>query len=194
MCQRGRGRIPCPPSLVVRKPDVDDPGQECARRQNHIRCVELDPELRDNTTNAITGQDDVVDGLLKDRQIRLVFQTATDGCAIEGTVGLGTGSPDRGSFAAVEDPKLDAGFVCGDCHRTAQRIYLPDEMTFPDTSDRRVARHLPERFDTVSEQQRAPSHPRRSERRLGAGMSAANHDDIETFGITHVDSLSTGAK
>ena len=30
--------------------------------------------------------------------------------------------------------------------------------------------------------------------RLGAGMSAANHDDIETFGITHVDSLSTGAK
>ena len=48
-----------------------------------------------------------------------------------------------------------------------------------------IAAHLPQRLDIVREQQRARAHAGCGKRRLGAGVAAADHDDI-VFGLeTH---------
>ena len=51
-------------------------------------------------------------------------------------------------------------------------------MTFADTADRGVARHLTESVDGMSDQERAGTCARRSKRRFGPGVAAANHNDI----------------
>jgi hypothetical protein len=42
-----------------------------------------------------------------------------------------------------------------------------------------VAAHLPQGLDVVRQQQRGAAHARRGQRRLGAGMAAADDDDVE---------------
>ena len=70
-------------------------------------------------------------------------------------------------------------------HRAAQRIDLLDQMALADAADRRIAGHLAQRLDVVGQQQRARAHPGRCERSLGAGMAAADDDDVETLREVH---------
>ena len=58
-------------------------------------------------------------------------------------------------------------------------------MPFADAADRRVARHLPEGFDAVREQQRAPADTRCSKRGFRTGMATADNDDLEFLRETH---------
>ena len=77
------------------------------------------------------------------------------------------------------------GLVGGDRHRAAERVDLLDEVPLADAADRRVAGHLAERLDAVRQQQRLAAHPRGGERRLGAGVAAADDDDVETLREFH---------
>ena len=43
----------------------------------------------------------------------------------------------------------------------------------------------PEGLDALRQQQRAAAHARGSQRGLGAGMAAADDDDVEMLGKTH---------
>src|SRR5262245_61738683 len=52
-------------------------------------------------------------------------------------------------------------------------------MPLSDAANRRVAGHLAERLEVVGQEQRPASGPRRGERGLGAGVTAADHDDVE---------------
>jgi hypothetical protein len=61
----------------------------------------------------------------------------------------------------------------------AAAIDLLDEVALADAADRGVAAHLPQRLDVVREQQRGTAHARRGERGLGAGVAAADDDDVE---------------
>src|SRR5437868_12291196 len=58
-------------------------------------------------------------------------------------------------------------------------------MPFADAADRWVARHLPEGFDAVREQERAPADTRCSKRGFRAGMATADNDDLEFLRETH---------
>ena len=60
-----------------------------------------------------------------------------------------------------------------------------DEMAFADTTDGRIATHLPHRFDAVCDEQGLRTCSGRGERGLGTGMAAADHDDIESSGVLH---------
>ena len=51
--------------------------------------------------------------------------------------------------------------------------------------DRRIAAHLPQRFDVVAQQQRAAAHAGGRQRGLRASMAATNDDDIEFLGVKH---------
>ena len=66
-----------------------------------------------------------------------------------------------------------------------ERIDLLDQVALANAADRRIAAHLPERLDAVREQKCAPAHTRRGERRLGAGMTAADDDHVEFCSETH---------
>ena len=60
-------------------------------------------------------------------------------------------------------------------------------MSFADAADGRVARHLPERFDAMGQQQRLAPHARRRKRRLGAGVAATDDNYIKCRGEIHDD-------
>ena len=87
----------------------------------------------------------------------------------------------------VEDAELDAALVGGDRHRAAQRIDFLDQVALADAADRRVAAHLSERLDVVRQQQRLAAHAGGRQGGLGAGMAAADDDDVEFLGVEHLD-------
>ncbi len=92
--------------------------------------AEPDARLRHRADHALAlpGRFDhqVIDRLLEQPQIRLVFEPGADGLLVEQTIGLRAGGAHCGAFGTVEDAELDAGFVGGGGHRTAKRVDLLD--------------------------------------------------------------------
>jgi hypothetical protein len=80
---------------------------------------------------------------------------------------------------------MNAGGVGRARHRAAERIDLARQVALADAADRRVAAHLAQRFDVVRQEQRARAHARGREGGLGAGVTAADDDDLEVFGMEH---------
>ncbi len=187
--QRLRGRIARASRFVVVEPDVNQPRQERSRRQDDRIGFEAQPDLRDHARHARRGagivEREIVDRLLEQREVRLAFEARPDGLTIEHAVRLRAGGAHRRSLARVEGAELDASLVGGKRHGSAQRVDLLDEVPLADSADRRITRHLTERFDAVGQQQRAPAHPCGGERRLGPGMAAADDDDVESSWEDH---------
>ncbi len=135
--------------------------------------------MRHHAAYPVALQREVVHGLLEQGQIGLVFQARTDCLLVQQPVGLRAGGAHRRAFARIEYTELDACFVSGDGHGAAQRVDFLDQMPFADTTDRRVAGHLPQGLDIVGEQQGIAAGPGGGERSLGPGVPAANHDHVE---------------
>ena len=81
---------------------------------------------------------------------------------------------------------MDAGQVGGPGHQAAQRVDFLDQMPLANTANRRVATHLPQRFDILREQQNLTSGSRGGQSSLGPGMPAAHHDHIKLLGKKHL--------
>jgi hypothetical protein len=58
-------------------------------------------------------------------------------------------------------------------------------VPLPDPADGGVAGHLTKRFDTVRKQQRPTASPRTRKCSFGAGVTAADNDDVEFSGEKH---------
>ena len=114
-----------------------------------------------------------------------MFQGLADCHTIQLTIGLRPGRSYRRPLTPIENAKLDTGAVGGQRPRTAQRIDLLDQVALADTTDRRIAAHLPQGIDVVGQQQGARTHPRRGERGLGAGMTTTYDYHIKASGIIH---------
>ena len=67
-------------------------------------------------------------------------------------------------------------------------------MTFADTADGGIARHLADSLDALGQQQRTRSHARGSQCSFGAGMTTTDDDDVEIFRKLHGVILRRGAK
>jgi hypothetical protein len=80
---------------------------------------------------------------------------------------------------------LNARAICGLSHYTAEGINLPNEVTFTNTPNRRIAGHLAKRINCVRNEQRTHTQPGGRQRSLSASMAAANHNDIVMFGMSH---------
>ena len=130
-------------------------------------------------TTRSPSSDQIVDRLLEERQIRLVFQAAADRLLVEHAVGLGPRRAHRRPLARIQHPELDPGLVGGERHRAAERVDLLDQVAFADAADRRVAGHLAEGLDAVGQQERAAAHAGGGKRGLGAGVAAADDDNVE---------------
>ena len=159
--------------------------EEGPRGQHHRRRLEAQADLGDHAGDTVADHGEVVHRLLEQPQIGLVLQPATDRRLVQHAVGLGAGGAHRRPLGGVEDAELDAALVGGRRHRAAERIDLLDQVALADAADRGVAAHRAERLDVVGEQQRGRAHARRGERGLGPGVTAADHDDIETGGVEH---------
>ena len=183
--QRDRRRIAGPAGLVVVQPDVDAAVQEGAGRQHHGARAEANAHLRHGADHAVALDHQVVHGLLEQGEVGLVLQPPADRRLVQDAVGLGAGGAHRRALGAVEDAELDAALVGGDGHGAAERIDFLDQVPLADAADRRVAAHLPQRLDVVGQQQRLAAHARGRQGGLGAGVAAADDDDVEFFGVEH---------
>src|SRR5690606_23276267 len=137
--QRHGGRIARTPGRVVRKPDVDEAVQEGSRGEHHGSTAKANAKLGHRPGDAVALEDQVVDGLLEEPEIRLTLQASPDRLAIQDAVGLRARGTNRRPLTAVQDTELDAGFIGRGGHGTAERIDLLDQMTLADAADRRIA-------------------------------------------------------
>jgi hypothetical protein len=171
---------------MVLQADVDAPGQESAGGQHHGAGVEAQPGLGQHATLLARLDDQVIHGLLEQRQVGLGFDPAANRGLVQGTIRLGPRRPHGRPFRCVERAPLDAGQVRGPGHGAAERVDLLDQVALADPADGRVAAHLPDRLDVVREQQRARAGPGRGERGFGAGVAATDHDHVELLpGLGH---------
>jgi hypothetical protein len=123
---------------------------------------------------------------LEQRQVGLVFEARPNGLLVQQPIGLRPGRAYCRALAGIEDAKLDSGFVRRQRHGAAQCVDLLDEVSLADTADRRIARHLPQRFDAVGKKQGASAHARRRERSLRACVAATDDYDLEPRWEQHV--------
>ena len=123
--------------------------------------------------------------MLEKQQIGLALQPAPDRLPVQDTIGLRAGRAHGRALGRVQNAELDAGLVGGERHSAAKGVDFLHQMTLADTADRRIARHLPQGLDAVRQEKCAPAHTRRSERRFGASMAAADDDDVEILGKLH---------
>ena len=121
--QAHRGRIASAASRIVVQAHMDFSVQKRTGRQHHGVAAKLNPHLRHRTHHTLAGtgglHHQVVHRLLKQPQIRLVFQHAPDSGFIQNAVGLRAGGPNRRSLGAVEGAKLNTALVRGQSHGTA---------------------------------------------------------------------------
>ena len=80
--------------------------------------------------------------VLPDIKVRRFIQPAAPLPDKLPTVTLGTGTPHRRSFTTIQHPELDGCGIRHQTHLTAQRINLAHNLSFGNTTNGRVTRHL----------------------------------------------------
>ena len=180
-----RGGIAGAAARVVHLADVNLAVQERADRQHDGLGRYFHAGLRDDTAHTRTLEQQAVDVLLQQREIRLGIEQLADRPLVERAVGLGARRAHGRAFAAVQRAEVDAGAIGGARHGAAERVDFLRQMAFADAADSRVAAHLPQRLDVLRQQQRAHAHARRGERGLGAGVAAADDDAAVTSRVIH---------
>ena len=99
--------------------DVDLSIQEGARGKHHGCRAKLYARLGNGAHHPIALDHQVLYRLLKERQVRLVFQHATNGGLVQNTVGLGARCANCRAFGTVQNTKLDTTLVRRQTHGAA---------------------------------------------------------------------------
>jgi hypothetical protein len=68
--------------------------------------------------------------------------------AVERAVSLRPGRLDRRPSTAIEHSELNAGLVYNPTHQASERVDLANQVSFRDSTDGRVARHLGDQIET----------------------------------------------
>src|SRR5690554_12073 len=167
--------------------------EEGARGQYHLASGKLKAHLGNYTGHLIGFYDQVIDSLLEYPQVGLVFEYFANSGTVQLAISLGPGGSDRRSFARIENTKLDAAVIGSQSHGATQSVNLFDQMAFANTANSGIARHLPQSFHIVSQQQRATSHAGCCQAGLGASMTTAYHNNVKCFRVMH-SARSAGVK
>src|SRR5262245_23606861 len=103
----------------------------------------------------------------------------SDPISVSALVRLGARGPDGGAAAAVEKLELASGGADRPPHEAAERVDLPNQMSFRRAANCGVARHV----SYCPARQRAQTHvcaePRRGIRGLTPGMTGADDHHVE---------------
>ncbi len=106
-----RRRIARAAGRVLRKPDVDLAGEERPGRQHDRRGAELEPALRTHADRAAALDDQRVDRLLEQREVRLRLNPTPDGRFVQNPIGLATRRAHGRTLRRVQRAPLDAGVI-----------------------------------------------------------------------------------
>ena len=174
---------------AVLEADVDATAEKRAGRQHDAVGFETQPHLGVDTANPVVDHMQVDHRLLEHRQVRLRLDDRAHRVPIQDAVCLRTGGAYRRTLSRIQRAEVDTRPVRCDGHGAAQGIDLAHQVGLADAADGRVARHLPDGLDAHRQQQRPRAHASGRQRGLGAGMTAADDDDVETFRMIHGTSL-----
>ena len=178
-------RLARAPARVVCQANVHAAIEKRAGGEHHGAGAKADARLRAHGNHARAGEFHVFHGLLKEREVRRVFQHGADGGLVQRAVGLRARGLHRRAFAGVQGAELDAGAVGGARHEAAQGVDFAHQMAFANAADGRIAAHRAEGVDAVRKQQRLRAHARGGQRGFGTGMAAADDDDIKGGRVIH---------
>jgi hypothetical protein len=183
--QRNRRWITHASANHVRHADVDQAVEKSAGGQDHGSRRKAYAELGHHPGHPIAVDDQIVTGLRENRQLWLILQATANRLPVEDTISLRARRTHRRTFARIQRTKLDTRLIGRLGHRPSQGVDLFDQMPFANAADRRIAAHRTQGIEVVRQQQGLHSHARRSQRRLGAGMAAANDNHLETVRKEH---------
>src|SRR5881394_1998559 len=115
---------------------------------------------------------------LRELEIPFSFQKRAHSSSIEPAIALRSRRPDGGALGTVQHAELDPRQVGGSAHDATQGIDFANDRALGDPADRGIARHLPDGFEVLGEEQRPRAAPRRQRGRLGAGVATPDDDHI----------------
>ncbi len=98
-------------------------------------------------------------------------------------VALGPRCAHARALIGIEHAELNPRRVAILCHHAAQCIDFAHHVTFCQTANRRVARHLPNRVQILREQQCIAAEPGRCGTRLNPGVSGTDHNHIKALWV-----------
>ena len=124
------------------------------------------------------GCDEVDYGVFNHCEIGLVEDYRLHALGVFAFGALSAGRPNGRTFAAIQNLRLKGGGVRIASHLAAERVQLMDKMALGESADGGIARHPADRVDPRSDEQGGGSHPGGDERRLGSGVSPADHDYV----------------
>ena len=101
---------------------------------------------------------------------------------VGGLVALAAGGPDGGAAAQVEGLRLERGKIGIASHFAAEGVQFADQVAFGEAADRGIAGHARQGVESRSNERGLDAHPGGGERRLAAGVAAADHDDGKLLG------------
>jgi hypothetical protein len=139
--------------------------------------------LGNNTCYPISLNDEIINCLLKNREVSLVFQNMADGCLVTNPVSLSSCGSHGWAFSCIKHSKLYAAKVCSSCHGTTEGINFFNQVTFTYASNSGVARHLAQCFDIVSQQQSTAAHTSSSKASLSSSMAAADNNNVKMIRV-----------
>jgi hypothetical protein len=82
------------------------------------------------------------------------------------------------TFRAVEQSELNSSLIGDASHQTIESIDLPNEMTFAEAADCRIARHFADGGELVRDEPGSRAHASGCSGSLGARVPASYDDDI----------------
>jgi hypothetical protein len=94
---------------------------------------------------------------------------------------LRSGRLDGGASTAVEHSELDAGLIYHPAHQTSERVDLANQVSFRDSPDGRVARHLGDHIETECDDGRLRAYSGGGVRGFASGVSRPDHHNVELF-------------
>jgi len=102
---------------------------------------------------------------------------------VELPVSLSAGTADGRALPAIEHAELDATGISHPTHQAIERVDLANQMTLAKTANGGIAGHCAYGRETVRNQGSYCAHPSGGGRGLTAGVTAANHDDVEALSL-----------
>lgn len=197
--QQIRRSLPITPTVVLALPHMSQSVQKRPSRNHHRATGNLPPIPQQHAPNPTTPSRNCgrIDNQLRhfrlqNPQIRLPLQNLAHPNPILLLVALRPWRPHRRSATGIQQSKLNPNGVSHLSHHPTERINLANQMTLRNPADRRIARHLRDEVDIHRDHRRLQSQPRTRPRRLTAGMTGANYDNIILQSQNRACSILTG--
>jgi hypothetical protein len=139
----------------------------------------LSPVFEHDTRKLSMVDHKIDDFPLPQVQIGSGFERTAHLGAVSHPIRLRSWRLDRRSARTIEQSKLNSGAIDDAAHNSAERIDLPHQVSFRDSTNSGIAGHLTDEIQVQRNQSGFGAETCSGRRRLTAGMAGADHDYIE---------------